>query len=211
MQNTITLGGGAALFGVMTVLAAIPSVSVLVVSTRSAASGFIHGVFAALGIVAGDIFYILLAIFGLSMLVEAMGDLFVFVKYLGGVYLVWLGIVIWRSGIKAIEAEETGGEERPSMLSSFLAGFFITLGDQKAVLFYLGMLPAFLDLSAVTWIDAGIVIAITVAAVGGVKLAYAYMAGRVAVLASTGIRRGINRVAGGILMAVGVFLIAKTL
>lgn len=209
MQNTLTLEGGIALFGVMALLAAIPSVSVLIVSTR-AMSGFIHGVFAALGIVAGDIFYILLAIFGLSILVEAMGDLFVFVKYLGGIYLVWLGVVIWKSRIKPIEAEQADGDRPPSMLSSFLAGFFITLADQKAVLFYLGLLPAFLDLSTVTWIDVGIVLAITVVAVGGVKVAYAYTADRAAVLVSAGVRRGINRVAGGILMAVGIFLMVKT-
>jgi threonine/homoserine/homoserine lactone efflux protein len=209
MQNTITLSGGAGLFCVMAVLAAIPSVSVLVVVARSAAFGFMHGVLVALGIVAGDILYIVLAIFGLSMLVEAMGDWFVLVKYLGCVYLVWLGIVLWRSKPESVESGNDGRAGKRSISSSFLAGLLLTLGDQKAILFYLGFFPAFLDLSAVTWIDAGIVIAITIVAVGGIKIAYAWMANRVGSLFSAGLTQSMGRVAGVILMLAGVFAVLK--
>ena len=72
MQSSMTLNNIVALFGAMVVLAFIPSVSVLAVSARSAASGFIHGVFTTLGIVIGDILFILLAILGLAVLAEAM-------------------------------------------------------------------------------------------------------------------------------------------
>lgn len=209
MQSGLTSGGIVALFGVMVVLAAIPSLSVLLVSARSASFGFVHGVSAALGIVAGDVFYIVLAIFGLSVLLEVMGDGFVLVKYLGGAYLVWLGITLWRSKPGYAGAGGGEGAGKSSLFSSFLAGLLLTLGDQKAILFYLGFFPAFLDLSALTWIDAVIVIAITVVAVGGVKIVYAYMAGRAALLVTDGIRRGINRVAGGVLTAVGLFLVMK--
>lgn len=205
MQISMTFGNAAALFGVMAVLAAIPSVSVLIVTVRSAASGFLHGVFAALGIVAGDIFYVAVAIFGLSVLADKMGDLFVLVKYLGGAYLVWLGIALLRSKPKTVEAGEAG----ESLLSSFLTGLFITLGDQKAILFYLGFFPAFLDMSTISWLDAGIIVAITVVSVGGVKLGYAYMADRAGALAGSGFGRGMNRVAGSIVIAVGMFLIVS--
>lgn len=58
MQSSMTLSTIGALFCAMTVLAAIPSISVLAVSTRSTAFGFIHGVFTTLGIVVGDIIFI---------------------------------------------------------------------------------------------------------------------------------------------------------
>ena len=90
----MTLGSIATLFGAMVILAFVPSVSVLAVTTRSAASGFIHGVFTTAGIVVGDVFFIILAIFGLLVLAEAMGSLFVLINYLGGAYLIWLGIVL---------------------------------------------------------------------------------------------------------------------
>jgi threonine/homoserine/homoserine lactone efflux protein len=52
----MTFSSIVALFGAMFILAIIPSVSVLAVSARSAASGLIHGVFTTIGIVVGDIF-----------------------------------------------------------------------------------------------------------------------------------------------------------
>ena len=68
-----------------------------------------------------------------------MGNLFFLVKYLGGAYLIWLGIQVWRSRSKVVKAEEM---IEPSLLSSFLTGLFITLGDQKTILFYLGFFPS---------------------------------------------------------------------
>ena len=175
----MTFGSSVTLFGAMVVLALVPSISVLAVTTRSAASGFIHGVSTTAGIVVGDVFFIILAIFGLSVLADTLGSLFVLVKYLGGTYLIWLGITLWRSRPKAVEED---GVTESSLLSSFLAGLFITLGDQKAILFYLVFFPAFVDLSTLSYLDAGIIILIAIIAVGGVKLAYAFMADRARLL-----------------------------
>lgn len=203
----MTISSIVALFGGMVVLAAIPSVSVVAVSTRAATSGFIHGVFTTLGIVLGDIIFIIIAILGLSFLAETMGSLFVLIKYLGGVYLILLGIALFKSKAKNMEKEEV---VKSSLLSSFLTGLFITLGDQKATLFYLGFFPAFVDLSQVSWVDTGIIIAIATLAVGGVKLGYAFMANRARLLISSKITKGLNIAAGCVMIAVGVFLIIKT-
>ncbi len=190
----------------MVVLAAIPSVSVLAVSTRSATSGFIHGVFTTLGIVLGDIIFIVIAIWGLSFLAESMRDLFTLLKYVGGAYLILLGMGLWRSEPHNIQEEEI---VRSSLISSFLTGLLITLGDQKATFFYLGFFPAFLDISQISFVDTLIIIAITIVAVGGVKTGYALMAHRARLLFSSKIRKGINLAAGCVMVAVGVFLVIK--
>ena len=195
-----------ALFTAMVILAAIPSVSVLAVSTRSATSGFIHGVFTTVGIVVGDIIFIIIAIWGLSLLAETMGSLFVLIKYLGGAYLILLGIRLCRSKSKDAEMGEV---VKSSLMSSFLTGLFITLGDQKATLFYLGFFPAFLDITKISYFDTGIIIAITILAVGSVKLGYAFMAHRARLFMSSKIRKRINVAAGCVMIAVGVFLVAK--
>ncbi|AFZ35301.1 Lysine exporter protein (LYSE/YGGA) [Stanieria cyanosphaera PCC 7437] len=206
MQSSMTFSSIVALFGAMIVLASIPSVSVLAVSTRSATSGFIHGVFTTIGIVLGDIFFIIIAIWGLSFLAETMGSLFVFIKYLGGIYLIFLGIRLCRSKVKDFQTQEV---VKSSLMSSFLTGLLITLGDQKATLFYLGFFPAFLDLSQVSYFDTGIIIGITIVAVGGVKLGYAFMADRARLLISSKTRKIMNLVAGSVMIAVGLFLITK--
>lgn len=206
MNTQLSFSAGMALFGAMFVLAAIPSVSVLAVSARSAASGFTHGALTTLGIVVGDIVFILIAIFGLSLLADRMGQFFVLVKYLGGAYLVWLGLTLWRS--KAADAV-VEGTVQASLSSSVLSGLFITLGDQKAVLFYFGFFPAFIDLSAVTVLDAAIVMIIASVAIGVVKLAYALVADRSGVLLAGGGSRRIKMAAGVMMMAVGVVLILR--
>lgn len=94
-----------------------------------------------MGIVIGDIIFILIAIWGLSLLAETLSSLFFLIKYLAGAYLIFLGISLLRVQPKQVEAGEV---MQSALTSSFLTGLFITLGDQKATLFYLGFFPAFL-------------------------------------------------------------------
>jgi threonine/homoserine/homoserine lactone efflux protein len=85
----------------------------------------------------------------------------------------------------------------------------ITLGDQKATLFYLGFFPAFVDISEISSLDTIIIVAITTVAVGGVKLGYAILADRARLLISSRMRQGMNIAAGCVMIAVGVFLLTK--
>ena len=207
METSLTVHSIAALFGSMVVLASIPSVSVLAVSARSATSGFVHAAITALGIVVGDIIFIILAIYGLSVLAESMGSFFVLVKYLGGTYLIWLGSTLWLSKSNSIEVE---GVIESSLLLSFLTGLFITLADLKAILFYLGFFPAFMDLSAITIKDTSIIIVVTTLAVGGPKLCYAFIADRTSLIfKSTRVKKAINITAGSVVIGVGAFLVVS--
>lgn len=207
LETTLSLASILALLGALIVLAVIPSVSVLTVSARAAAFGFTHGMFAAFGIVIADIIFILLAVYGLALVAELMGEQFTLIKYIGGVYLVWLGISLWRADARARKTEAI---RQSSLGSSFLSGFLITLGDQKAILFYLGFFPAFIDLSLMTPTDTLIVIIIAIIGVGGAKLVYAWLADRASLLFKNAHAvRGINMLAGGVMIAVGMFLLAK--
>jgi len=73
MQTTLSLTTITALFSFMIIGAFIPSVSTLAVVARSAAFGFSHGFFTSLGIVIGDMVFILIAIYGLSILAIIKG------------------------------------------------------------------------------------------------------------------------------------------
>ncbi len=192
----------------MILLALMPSVSVLAVSARAAAFGFSHGMFTALGIVAGDIVFILIAVYGLVFVAGLMGEQFRLIQLIGGLYLIWLGISLWRAEARP---RQTDSVRQSSWWSSFLTGLLITLGDQKAILFYLGFFPAFVDLARMTPADTLIIIVIAALGVGGAKLVYAYLADRASLLASNS--RAImliQRCAAGILLTVGATLLLKT-
>jgi len=202
----MTLGNWLALFGAMAVLAAVPSVSVLAVATRSVSDGFVHGAAVAMGVVVGDVLFILLALFGLALLAEAMGDLFFLVKYLGGAYLVWLGIALWKRG-RSTQARPANGAA--TLKSSFMTGLLVTLGDQKAVVFYLGFLPAFVELGTLSHPDIGAVLAGAVLAVGGVKLGYAYAADKAGILIGAKLGTTLNGLAACVLVTMGIFILAQ--
>jgi threonine/homoserine/homoserine lactone efflux protein len=202
----MTLGSIFALFPAMLILAALPSISVLAVTTQSASAGWIYGAYTAIGIVLGDIIFILVAIGGLSFLMKIMGGLFVLIKLLGAAYLILMGIGLCRSIPQDLRAKTVTPS---SKWSSFMTGLLITLGDQKATLFYLGFFPAFLDISKVSTLDLLMVIAIAVITVGGVKLGYAFMADRARLLMNLKIRRRMNIMAGSAMILVGLFLISQ--
>lgn len=207
MQDGLTYASMLALAGVMFAGAAIPSTSVLVVSARSAALGLAHGVFTTLGIVAGDIMFILVAIYGLALLAELMGSQFVCIKYLGAAYLIWLGVMLWRARAKS-DAQQASRSS--SALASFMTGLLITLGDQKAILFYLGFLPAFVDLTTISLMQTGMILVIAVFAVGTPKLVYAVLAERAGRwMKGSRVASVMNKLAGSVMIGVGLVLLVR--
>ena len=198
----------AALFGAMATLAIIPSPSVFAVVARSIASGFAHGLVTVLGIMVGDLLFIILAIYGLSAIAETMNAFFFLVKYIGGAYLIWSGIKLWQSRSQFVDFEEI---KESSWLSSFLSGLLITLGDSKAVFFYISFLPAFLELSSISIMDTIAVVTIATIAVGGSKLGYAYMGDRARSLFNNSkSKKRMNVAAASVAICTGIFLITKT-
>lgn len=196
----MTLVDTAAFFASMVVLAAVPSSSVVLVVSRAAAGGVRSGLATALGVVAGDLLLIGVAMFGLAALSEALGAGFVVVQMIGAAYLAFVGVSMLRS---------EGAPDEPSgaaAASSFVAGLALTLADAKALLFYLGFLPAFVDLAAWTDSDLVIVVLVTLLAVGGVKIAYALLATRVMRALGTKAQRW-AKIAGGVVMLVVAALV----
>ncbi|MFW5454438.1 LysE family translocator [Thioalkalivibrio sulfidiphilus] len=196
------------LFSVMSLLALVPSASVALVVTRSSTAGFPHGAAVAAGIVLGDLVFVCLAVLGLAVMAEAMGGFFVVVKYLAGAYLIWFGLSLLRA--KRPTLAGTRDRSTSSLTVSFFSGLILTLGDIKAIFFYASLFPAFVDLSSISATDLASIVVITLLAVGGVKVGYAYAGVRVASLAGgRGAGRGAKVAAGGLMIGVGAYLVAK--
>ncbi|MGB0582164.1 MAG: LysE family translocator [Limisphaerales bacterium] len=205
----MTLLSALTLFVVMSGLAAIPSASVALVVTRGAAFGVRSGAAVAAGIVLGDLVFVAFAIFGLHAIAEAMGSFFAVVRYAGGAYLIWMGVGLIRSRGKDSPRPDHPG--RSTLLASFLSGFALTLGDVKAILFYASLFPAFVHVTSLGLGDAAAVVLITITAVGGVKLAYAFAARGILLQFETKEREEIAlSMAGTVLVGTGACVIAKT-
>ena len=192
----------------MLALAAMPSASVALVVTRSAALGFCNGAAVALGIVIGDLVFVAFAIFGMSVLAETMGAFFAVVKFAGGAYLIWLGIDLLRADKEA--TPQFADSRKSTLFASFLSGLVLTLGDVKAILFYASLFPAFVNMATLSAVNIGAIVVVTILSVGGVKLAYAFAARRIVRrLRSNKAQKTLRTATGGIMMGAGTYLIAK--
>jgi len=88
---------------------------------------------------------------------------------------------------------------------------FITLGDPKAIIFYISFLPAFVDMSTISIFDTGIIMVTATLVVGGVKLTYAYMGDKTrSLFISSLAQKRMNFTAGSVMICTGIFLVLKT-
>ncbi|MDH5178151.1 MAG: LysE family translocator [Gammaproteobacteria bacterium] len=195
-------------FFTLFLLALMPTGSGLLVVSNTLGRGLSHGVVTALGIAAGDICFILIAVSGLAVAAGVMADYLPYLKYVGGVWLLWLGILLWRSRPHAITSEpaRTG-----SHFTGFMAGLLITLADQKAVLFYLGLFPAFFDMRNITATDVVAIVVLAGFAVGIPKVIYALAAHRARMYFNKpGLLTIINRLTGSVLILLaGVLFVSR--
>lgn len=197
------------LFLVMLTLSLIPSSSVALVVTRSVTHGVPNGISVSLGIVLGDLIFILLAILGLSVIAETMGWLFLTIKYIGATYLIWLGYTLLASkSTTTLTVKKTN--QKGSLTASFLAGLFLTLGDIKAIFFYVSLFPMFVNLEALNPIDVVMIMLVTIVTVGGVKIFYAISANKIASrLKYYNLESKTKKAAGGFMIGAGSYLIIK--
>jgi len=192
----------------MFLLAASPGPGIFATLARALASGFSHAAVLVLGIVLGDIIFLLLAIYGLSSMAEFLGSFFTFVKYAGGLYLIWLGVGIWRS---QASTKKVQGVREVSWKKNFISGLSITLANPKVIFFYLGFLPTFVDLTRLTNVDILAISVVVVVVLGSVLLSYAFLATRASrLISSERNQTRLNRCAGGVMITAGGALLMKS-
>ena len=191
----------------MLLLAITPGPGVFATVARALASGFRHAAVVVLGIVTGDLIFLLFAIYGLTVIAENLHGLFLLIKYIGASYLVYLGIKLWREKPEKVQIQAV---RELSWRANFLTGLFITLGNPKVILFYLGFLPTFVDLKNLSGIDVIAVASVVTLVLGSTMLVYGYTASRARVLLqSTRAQRVMHRSAGSAMIATGTALAVK--
>ena len=158
------------------IAAAIPGPGVAALVGRALGTGFARSVPMLLGLAVGDVTYLTLAIAGLAFIAKAFSTVFLVVKLAGAAYLLWLAWRFWTRGIAIQEVEKSAG--RRDGIASFLAGLAVTLGNPKTIVFYMAILPAVMDLGAVTLAGYGVLVVLTFAVLFVVLLPYIALAAK---------------------------------
>jgi homoserine/homoserine lactone efflux protein len=144
-----------------------------------------------------------LSMFGIGALLAASSQALIVLKFLGGAYLVWLGIQVWRS--PSLGEATPKVIERVSSASLFRQGALAALTNPKGILFFVAFLPQFID-PAISLLTQFVVMAATFVVIEFIyEYVVASLANRIQPwLAKFG--KKVNRVFGGVFMAIGVAL-----
>ena len=190
------------------VLMAAPGPGTMATVGRGLAQGFMGTMAFIVGIVAGDLVYLFLAVLGLAAVAAQWGDALLAVRWIGAAYLVYLGIKAWRAPAVPLEGKAVAGG---GGVRDFLGGLTLTLGNPKVVLIYTAFLPTFVDMGALGAADIALLAAIVSGVLFAVMAAYAFLAARARRLfRSASAVRILNRASGGVLVSAAVVVVARS-
>lgn len=191
----------------VTLAAATPGPAMFAVITNGVSRGFLRAFMAGIGVAAGDAVLVTLALLGLVALAQTFEWIFLLLKYAGAVYLIFLGIRMWRASA-AQSHEPRTAEARLSR--SFLLGASIALGNPKAILFHASIMPLILNLDTLTFVDGLLVVAVVIGVNVLTMGVYAALAGRASGWFRTPRRmRLMNRFAGSAMIGTGALIAAR--
>ena len=131
----MTLATFLTLLGLQVMAAISPGPAVILAARTGMSHGLRSGVFLAAGIGAGAVFWAASALFGLAILFTLAPGLLMAIKLLGGAYLVWMGLQIWRHAAEPITVSARDTAPR-SALSNFWRGVTTQLANPKPVVFF---------------------------------------------------------------------------
>ncbi|MDR6816237.1 threonine/homoserine/homoserine lactone efflux protein [Neorhizobium sp. 2083] len=139
--------------GALFIAAGTPGPSIAALVARVISKGT-RGVFPFLfGMWVGDAVWLTVAVAGLSAIAETFNHVFIAIKWLGVVYLLYLAWKMWTASPDTSEAQLP---EARSSLKLFLAALSVALGNPKIMMFYIALLPSIIDIHAITtlgWVE----------------------------------------------------------
>ncbi|WP_028031804.1 LysE family translocator [Gemmobacter nectariphilus] len=156
---TVTLGELALYALGMAGLWAVPGPVWVALTARALSGGMAAAWPLAVGVALGDLLWPLCAILGLAWVLSLYGDALTVLRWIAAGVFIVMGILLIR---KPAAAPGTDSRmTRPGIWAGFSVGVAAVIGNPKAILFYMGFLPGFFDLSRVTVPDIAAILVIS--------------------------------------------------
>lgn len=201
----------ASIMGVFLLGAMSPGPSFVVVSRIAISGSRADGVMAAVGMAIGGFIFAGLAVAGLTAILFQVEWISTLLRLAGGLYLLWLGVNIWRAAPEPIEIASDTSSQSTSLAKSLRRGLFVQLSNPKTAVFYASMFAALLPVDAPLWMLLALppllfvneLVWYTIVAVG-----FSARGPRAAYIRS---KIWIDRAAGAVVGALGLKLMADSL
>ena len=109
--------------------------------------GLKRSIVSVIGLQLGLMSQIVFLLLGLGVLIDKFPSIFTIIKILGMLYLIALGVMQWLKKIEQISTSNEDPNKTFSPLSSLLKGFFVNITNIKGTVFFLALIPLFIDLT----------------------------------------------------------------
>ena len=174
----------------------VPGPGVAAVVARALGGGFRGALPMVLGILAGDLVYFVFAVFGLAAVATYFGPVFTLVRWAGAAYLLYIAYRFWtaKPGSEQMKPKNEAGWK------TFFAGFSLTMGNPKTIVFYLAILPTVIPLDQMTPLAFAELTAIVVLVLLLIGCGYAWLASAAREMFRSPIALGrLNKTAGAMM------------
>ncbi len=185
------------------VLLAIPGPTVLLVISYALGHGRKPAAAIVAGVALGDLTAMTTSMLGLGAVLATSAVVFTGLRWLGGAYLIYLGVKLWRTpaGAPGFEPAPTAGP-----LRMFAHAYAVTALNPKSIIFFVAFVPQFLDASRIFVPQLAILVGtfVTMATVNSLTFAMLASAARER-LKRPRVQRAVNRTGGSLLIGAGMF------
>jgi threonine/homoserine/homoserine lactone efflux protein len=190
------------------ILVITPGQDTFFILGRSLAGGRSAGIAAALGITAGSVIHTFAAALGLSALLATSPNAFMTVKFAGAAYLIYIGVRALLTRASGVPVHDTGSGD-DGRWPAFRQGIVSNLLNPKVALFFLALMPQFIEATSTHKVGAFLALGLSFVALGVVwclVLAIAAAKLRGAFLRRPSMANVLNKVAGAMFIALGLKL-----
>ncbi len=187
-----------------TLILVIPGPTIILVVSQAVTHGRNSVVPLATGVVFGDFTAMTLSLLGLGAIMSASATLFTLFKWIGALYLIYLGINLWRTNPK--NGSIHNGKKDTSPRSLFKSSFIVTALNPKGIAFFVAFLPQFISPNEPVF-NQLLLLGGTFLFLALVNAAlYALFASQLReAIRKTSVRRWFNRCGGAAMIGAGVF------
>jgi threonine/homoserine/homoserine lactone efflux protein len=190
------------------ILAVTPGPGVLYIVTRSLTQGRRFGLASVAGVALGNLGNAVGASIGLAAVFAVSALAFTLVKYLGALYLVYLGI----HAVRAPQPDRASAMPAPASLRRiFRDGFIVALLNPKTAIFFAAFLPQFMNTESPAIVQSLTLGSVFVAIAATTDTAYALAAGALAsvLTRARGVRSLGRYLTGGSFIGLGIYTVAR--
>ncbi|PIV78330.1 MAG: lysine transporter LysE [Rhodobacteraceae bacterium CG17_big_fil_post_rev_8_21_14_2_50_63_15] len=138
---------------------AVPGPVWVALTARALSGGMAAAWPLAVGVALGDLIWPLCAILGLAWVLSLYGDALELLRWIAAGGFIVMGLFLIRAPAHVPGADSR--MTRPGIWAGFSVGVAAVVGNPKAILFYMGFLPGFFDLSRVTPKDIAAILAVS--------------------------------------------------